>query len=54
MYLQGDSQGDIAKYLTKMKIDTPKKYKGQKVTINEWRSDSISRILKDPFYTARW
>ena len=53
MYLQGYSQGEIAKYLTKMKIDTPKKYKGQKVTINEWRNDSISRILKDPFYTGK-
>lgn len=36
-----------------MKIDTPKKYKGQKVTINEWRNDSISRILKDLFYTGK-
>lgn len=53
MYLQGYSQGEIAKYLTKMKIDTPKKYKGQNVTINEWRNDSISRILKDPFYTGK-
>ena len=35
MYLQGHSQGEIAKYLTKMKINTPKKYKGQKVKINE-------------------
>lgn len=53
MYLQGYSQGEIAKYLTKLKIDTPKKYKGQNVTINEWRNDSISRILKDPFYTGK-
>lgn len=53
MYLQGYSQGEIAKYLTKMKVDTPKKYKGQKVAINEWRNDSISRILKDPFYTGK-
>ena len=52
-YLQGYSQGEIAKYLTKLKIDTPKKYKGQNVTINEWRNDSISRILKDPFYTGK-
>lgn len=50
MYLEGYSQGQIAKELTKRKIDTPKKYKGQKVGINEWRSDSISRILKDPTY----
>ncbi|MFR6659518.1 MAG: recombinase family protein [Clostridia bacterium] len=53
MYLQGCSQGEIAKHLTKLKIDTPKKYKGQNVTINEWRNDSISRILKDPFYTGK-
>ena len=25
MYLQGHSQGEITKYLTKMKINTPKK-----------------------------
>lgn len=50
MYLKGYSQSQIAKELTKRKIDTPKKYKGQNVTINEWRSDSISRILKDPTY----
>ncbi len=50
MYLKGHSQGQIAKELTKRKIDTPKKYKGQKVAINEWRNDSISRILKDPTY----
>lgn len=50
MYLEGYSQGQIAKELTKRKIDTPKKYKGQKAEINEWRSDSISRILKDPTY----
>ncbi len=53
MYLQGCSQGEIAKHLTKLKIDTPKKYKGQNITINEWRNDSISRILKDPFYTGK-
>ena len=52
MYLKGYSQGQIAKELTKRKIDTPKKYKGQKVAINEWRNDSISRILKDPTYTG--
>lgn len=50
MYLEGYSQGQIAKELTKRKIDTPKKYKGQNVVINEWRNDSISRILKDPTY----
>lgn len=50
MYLKGYSQGQIAKELTKRKVDTPKKYKGQKVAINEWRNDSISRILKDPIY----
>ncbi len=43
----------LQKHLTKLKIDTPKKYKGQNVTINEWRNDSISRILKDPFYTGK-
>jgi DNA invertase Pin-like site-specific DNA recombinase len=52
MYLQGYSQGQIAKELTKRKIDTPKKYKGQNVAINEWRNDSISRILKYPTYTG--
>lgn len=52
MYLKGYSQGQIAKELTQRKIDTPKKYKGQKVAINEWRNDSISRILKDPTYTG--
>lgn len=50
MYLEGYSQGQIAKELTKRKINTPKKYKGQNVAINEWRNDSISRILKDPTY----
>lgn len=53
MYLQGYSQGKIAKYLTELKIDTPKKYKGQTVTINEWRNDTIGRILRDPFYTGQ-
>lgn len=53
MYLQGYSQGEIAKKLTKLKIDTPKKYKGQNVSINKWRDDSISRILKDSFYTGK-
>ena len=52
MYLEGYSQGKIAKELTNRGIDTPKKYKGQKVAINEWRNDSISRILKDPIYTG--
>lgn len=50
MYLKGYSQGQIAKELTRQNIDTPKKYKGQKVTINEWRNDSVGRILKDPAY----
>ena len=50
MYLEGYSQGQIAKELTKRKIDTPKKYKGQNVKINEWRNDTIGRILKDPSY----
>ncbi len=53
MYLQGYSQGNIAKHLTSLGIDTPKKYKGQKAKINEWRNDTISRILKDPFYTGQ-
>lgn len=52
MFLNGYSQGQIAKELTKRRIDTPKKYKGQSVAINEWRNDSISRILKDPTYTG--
>ena len=50
MYSEGFSQGQIAKYLTSQGVDTPKKYKGFNVTINEWRNDSISRILKDPVY----
>lgn len=53
MYIQGYSQGRIAKHLTSLGIDTAKKYKGQPVTINQWRSDSVSRILKDPFYTGQ-
>ena len=53
MYLQGYSQGNIAKHLTSLGIDTPKKYKGQNAKINEWRNDTISRILKDPFYTGQ-
>ena len=53
MTLEGISQGKIAKHLTAMGIDTPKAYKGQNVTINQWRNDSISRILKDPFYTGK-
>lgn len=53
MYIQGYSQGQIAKHLTSLGIDTPKKYKGQKVKINEWRNDTIGRILKDPFYTGQ-
>lgn len=53
MYLQGYSQGNIAKYLTSLEVDTPKKYKGQKAKINEWRNDTVGRILKDPFYTGQ-
>lgn len=53
MYIQGYSQGQIAKHLTKLGIDTPKTYKGEKATINEWRNDTIGRILKDPFYTGK-
>ena len=52
MYLKGYTQGQIAKELTKRKINTPKKYKGKNVPINEWRNDSIGRILKDPTYTG--
>ena len=50
MYLEGFSQGQIAKELTRRGVDTPKKYKGKNVKINEWRNDTISRILKDPTY----
>lgn len=53
MYLQGYSQGNIAKHLTSLGIDTPKKYKGQNAKINEWRNDTVGRILKDPFYTGQ-
>lgn len=53
MYLQDYSQGQIAKHLTSLGFDTPKRYKGQKVSINEWRNDTIGRILKDPFYTGK-
>lgn len=53
MYLQGHSQGEIARHLTNLEIDTPKKYKGQNVKINEWRNDTIGRILQDPFYTGK-
>ncbi len=53
MYLKGYSQGQIARHLTKLGIDTPKKYKGEKVKINEWRSDTVGRILKDPFYIGK-
>ena len=52
MYLKGYSQLQIANELTKLGVDTPKKYKGQNAIINEWRSDSVSRILKDPVYTG--
>ena len=50
MYLEGFSQGQIAKELTRRGENTPKKYKGQNVKINEWRNDTISRILKDLTY----
>ena len=50
MYLEGFSQGQIAKELTRRGENTPKKYKGQNVKINEWRNDTIGRILKDPTY----
>ena len=53
MYLKGKTQGQIARYLTSQGIDTAKKYKGRNVEINEWRSDSIGRILKDPTYTGK-
>lgn len=53
MYLQGYSLGKIAKHLTSLGIDTARMYKEGKAAINEWRSDSISRILKDPFYTGQ-
>lgn len=53
MYLQGYSQGQIAKHLTLLGLDTPKKYKGHPVKINEWRNDTVGRILKDPFYTGQ-
>lgn len=53
MYLQGYSLGKIAKHLTSLGIDTAKMYKEGKVAINEWRSDSIGRILRDPFYTGQ-
>lgn len=52
MYSEGFSQGKIAKELTARGIDTPKKYKGFEVKINEWRNDTIGRILKDPTYTG--
>ena len=53
MYLKGYSQSQIANTLTNMNVDTAKKYKGYKVEFNRWRADSISRILKDPFYTGK-
>ena len=53
MYLQGYSLGKIAKHLTSLGIDTAKMYKEGKAAINEWRSDSIGRILRDPFYTGQ-
>lgn len=52
MYSEGFSQGEIAKELTARGLDTPKKYKGFDVKINEWRNDTIGRILKDPIYTG--
>jgi len=53
MYLDGYTQGQIARHLTSLEIDTPKKYKGEKCKINEWRNDSIGRILEDPTYTGK-
>lgn len=53
MYLQGYSLGKIARHLTSLGIDTAKMYKEGKAAINEWRSDSIGRILRDPFYTGQ-
>ena len=53
MYIAGYSQMKIANHLSNLGIDTCKKYKGFEVPMNKWRSDSISRILKDPFYTGR-
>ena len=50
MYIDGYSQMQIAKQLTKMGVKTPKEYKGLKAKISEWRQDSIGRILQDPFY----
>jgi len=35
MYLDGYTQGQIARHLTSLGIDTPKKYKGEKCKINE-------------------
>ena len=53
MYLNGYSQSQIARELTKRGIDTPKKHKGFSVSINEWRQDSVSSILREPFYTGK-
>jgi len=53
MYLDGYTQGQIARHLTSLEIDTPKKYKGEKCKINEWRNDTIGRILEDPTYTGK-
>ena len=53
MYLDGYTQGQIARHLTSLGIDTPKKYKGEKCKINEWRNDTIGRMLEDPTYTGK-
>lgn len=53
MYLDGYTQGQIARHLTSLEIDTPKKYKGEKCKINEWRNDTIGRMLEDPTYTGK-
>ncbi len=53
MYLQGYSLGKIAKHLTSLGIDTARMYKEGKAAINEWRADSVGRILRDPFYTGQ-
>ncbi len=53
MYLDGYTQGQIARHLTSLKLDTPKTYKGGNAKINEWRNDTIGRILADPTYTGK-
>lgn len=53
MYLDGYTQGQIARRLTSLEIDTPQKYKSEKCKINEWRNDTIGRMLEDPTYTGK-